>query len=47
MSAGAAGQLEVNIAQRLPLTRLEEAVSLSESHRMTGKLILYPSGRVS
>lgn len=44
MAAADAGQLKVNIAQRLPLAELEEAVRLSESGRMTGKLILTPSG---
>lgn len=42
LAAAEAGQLTVNIAERLPLTSLQEAVELSESHRMTGKLILYP-----
>ncbi len=42
MAAADAGQLTVNIAQHLPLTSLQEAVDLSESHRMTGKLILHP-----
>lgn len=42
MALAEAGQLTVNIARRLPLTSLDEAVKLSESGRMTGKLILQP-----
>lgn len=42
MAMAGAGHLTVNIAQRLPLASLEEAVKLSDSGRMTGKLILQP-----
>jgi NADPH:quinone reductase-like Zn-dependent oxidoreductase len=37
-----AGQLVVHIAERLPLTDVEEAHRKSQSGRMTGKLVLLP-----
>jgi NADPH:quinone reductase-like Zn-dependent oxidoreductase len=40
--AVAAGQVTVNIADRLPLTDAEAAHARSQSGRMTGKLILLP-----
>ncbi len=42
VAAVAAGQLHVAIAQKLPLTSAEEAHQLSQTSRMTGKLILEP-----
>ena len=42
VAAAAAGKLHVAIAQKLPLTRAEEAHELSRTSRMTGKLILEP-----
>ncbi|HEU4361697.1 MAG TPA: NAD(P)-dependent alcohol dehydrogenase [Mycobacterium sp.] len=42
VAAVAAGELRVEIAQRLPLASVEEAHRLSRTSRMTGKLILEP-----
>lgn len=42
VAAVAAGTLRVSIAQKLPLTSAEEAHQLSQTSRMTGKLILEP-----
>ncbi|MCH9734276.1 MAG: NAD(P)-dependent alcohol dehydrogenase, partial [Actinomycetia bacterium] len=42
VAAVAAGRLHVAIAQKLPLTSAEEAHQLSQTSRMTGKLILEP-----
>lgn len=42
VAAVAAGKLRVSIAQKLPLTSAEEAHRLSQTSRMTGKLILEP-----
>ena len=40
VAAVAAGQVEVAIAERLPLARAEDAHRLSQTGRMTGKLVL-------
>lgn len=42
VAAVAAGKLQVAIAQKLPLSRAEEAHRLSQTGRLTGKLILEP-----
>src|SRR5262249_45459633 len=42
VAAVAAGKLGVAIAQKLPPTSAEEAHRLSQTSRMTGKLILEP-----
>ncbi|HET9874473.1 MAG TPA: NAD(P)-dependent alcohol dehydrogenase [Mycobacterium sp.] len=42
VAAVAAGKVRVAIAQQLPLTSAEEAHRLSQTSRMTGKLILEP-----
>jgi NADPH:quinone reductase-like Zn-dependent oxidoreductase len=42
VDAVVAGQLTVNIADRLPLADVEAAHQRSQSHRMTGKLVLLP-----
>ncbi len=42
VAAVAAGNLHVSISQKLPLTSAEEAHKLSQTSRMTGKLILEP-----
>jgi NADPH:quinone reductase-like Zn-dependent oxidoreductase len=42
VDAVAAGQLVVNIAQRMPLVEVEAAHEMSETGRMTGKLVLLP-----
>lgn len=42
VAAIAAGRLRVTIAQKLPLTSAEEAHRLSQTGRMTGKLVLEP-----
>lgn len=42
VAAVAAGKLRVAIAQKLPLTSAEKAHRLSQTSRMTGKLILEP-----
>jgi len=44
VDAVAAGQLVVHIAERLPLVEVEKAHQLSETKRMTGKIILLPRG---
>ncbi|MBK9035481.1 MAG: NAD(P)-dependent alcohol dehydrogenase [Myxococcales bacterium] len=40
VAAVAAGQVEVAIAERLPLAEAEAAHRLSQTHRMTGKIVL-------
>ncbi len=40
--AVAAGQVTVNIAERLPLAEVEAAHAMSQTHRMTGKIVLLP-----
>ena len=42
VAAVAAGDLQVAIAKKLPLSSAEEAHRLSQTSRMTGKLILEP-----
>lgn len=42
VEAVAEGRLRVNIARTMPLTEAEEAHRLSQSSRMTGKLVLVP-----
>ena len=42
VDAVASGQLVVNIAKRLPLSAVEDAHRDSQTHRMTGKLVLLP-----
>lgn len=42
VDAIAAGQVRINIAQRLPLEQAEAALQLSQGGRMTGKIILVP-----
>lgn len=42
VDAIAAGKIQVSIAQRLPLAEAEEAHRLSETGRMTGKMVLNP-----
>lgn len=42
VAAVAAGKLRVSIAAKLPLTSAEEAHRLSQTNRLTGKLILEP-----
>ncbi len=42
VAAVAAGQLEVNIARRFPLAEAEQAHALSQTGRVTGKLVLIP-----
>ncbi len=42
LDAVADGQLTVNIAERFPLTDVTKALELSESGRMTGKLVMFP-----
>jgi NADPH:quinone reductase-like Zn-dependent oxidoreductase len=42
VNAVAAGQLVVNVAKRMPLVEVEAAHQMSETRRMTGKLVLLP-----
>ena len=42
VDAVAAKQLVVNIAERLPLAEVEAAHQKSQTHRMTGKIVLLP-----
>jgi len=42
VDAVAARQLVVNIAERMPLAEVEAAHAMSETHRMTGKIVLLP-----
>ena len=42
VDAVAAGQVTVNIAERLPLAEVERAHQQSQTGRMTGKLVLLP-----
>jgi NADPH:quinone reductase-like Zn-dependent oxidoreductase len=42
IDAVAAGHVTVNIAERLPLTEVEAAHAMSQTHRMTGKVVLLP-----
>lgn len=42
VDAVAAGHLKVQIAERFPLVEVEKAHQLSETHRMTGKIVLLP-----
>jgi NADPH:quinone reductase len=42
VAAVAAGQLVVHIAGRMPLADVEAAHQQSQTHRMTGKLVLLP-----
>lgn len=42
IDAVAEGHLEVQIAERMPLTEVEKAHQLSETGRMTGKIVLVP-----
>lgn len=45
VAAVAAGKLRVRIAAKLPLTSAEEAHRMSQTSRLTGKLILEPADR--
>jgi NADPH:quinone reductase-like Zn-dependent oxidoreductase len=40
IDAVAAGQVTVNVAERLPLADVEAAHAMSQTHRMTGKIVL-------
>jgi NADPH:quinone reductase-like Zn-dependent oxidoreductase len=42
VDAVAAGQVRVQIAERLPLVEAEAAHQMSQTRRMTGKLVLLP-----
>lgn len=42
VDAVAAGQISVNISERMPLAEVEKAHQMSESGRMIGKLVLFP-----
>ena len=42
IDAVAAGLVTVNIAERLPLADVESAHAMSQTHRMTGKIVLVP-----